>query len=82
MITFEMVNKFLLKFVIFLWDFLMVALLFFAMAILVTGTIFMFRAAFILWFDGVDIFKLWSDFSEKMVESIHNLKNKIKGLIA
>ena len=81
MITFEMVNRFLYKFVVFLWDFMMVALLFFAMAILITGTAFMFRAAFMLWFDGMDPFEFISILKNKVTEFLHNTKNKIKGLV-
>ena len=80
MITLNQVLDILLNACVLLWDIMLIALLFIAMAILVTGTFFVFRTAYRFWFDGKDLLDLPRMFLDTFINLFNGMKNTFEKL--
>lgn len=77
LITINMVCEFLRDFARFMWNFMMIILLMTSMAIVVTGTLFVFRVTFQLWWEQ-DPFKFYLQLKEGVKNNVSHLVSLFK----
>ena len=77
LITFSMICEVLRDFARYIFNFMMIILLLTSMAIVVTGTLFVFRATFELWWEQ-DPFKFYLQLKEGVKNNVSHLVSLFK----